>query len=80
MSATMARKGGCVQLEQSDMGVVLNMAKIAQGRFSCAAIKEMQYLIKKPCAEVREENTLGVDFRWHQKVKAAIARQTAMLC
>jgi hypothetical protein len=79
MAATMARKEGCVQLEQSNMGLVLNMAKIAQGRFSRGAIREMQYLIKKPCAEVRAENTLGVDFRWHQKVKAVIARQTAML-
>ena len=55
MSATMARQGGRVQLEQSDMGLALNMAKTAKGGFSCAAIKEMQQLIKIPHAEVREE-------------------------
>jgi len=38
MSATMARQGGRVQLEQSDMRLALNMAKMAKGRFSCAAI------------------------------------------
>jgi len=55
MSATMARQGGLVQLEQSDMRLALNMAKMAKGGFSQAAVKEMQQLIKKPRAEVREE-------------------------
>jgi hypothetical protein len=48
MSATMARQGGDVQLEQSDMRLALNMAKMAKGGFSRAAVEEMQYLIKKP--------------------------------
>ena len=52
MSATMARQGGHVQLEQSDMRLALNMVKMAKGGFSRAAIEETQYLIKKPCAEV----------------------------
>jgi hypothetical protein len=30
MSATMARQGGRVQLEQSDMRLALNMAKMAK--------------------------------------------------
>ena len=34
MSATMARQGGWVQLEQSYMHLVLNMAKMAKGVFS----------------------------------------------
>jgi hypothetical protein len=55
MSATMARQGGRVQLEQSDMRLALNMAKMAKEGFSRAAIKETKYLIKKPRAEVREE-------------------------
>ena len=31
MSATMARQGGRVQLEQSNMRLALNMAKMAKG-------------------------------------------------
>jgi len=52
MSATKARQGGRVQLEQSDMHVTLNMANMAKGGFSRAAIEETQQLIKKPRAEV----------------------------
>jgi len=40
MSATMARQGGRVQLEQSDICLALNMAKMAKGWFSRAAIEE----------------------------------------
>jgi len=52
MSATMARQGGPVQLEQSDMHFALNMAKTAKGGFSRAAVEETQQLIKKAHAEV----------------------------
>jgi len=52
MSATMARQGGRVQLEQSDMRLALNMAKMAKEGFSHAAIGETNYLIEKPSAEV----------------------------
>jgi len=52
MSATMARQGGRVQLEQSDMRLALNMAKLAKEGFSRTAIEETKYLIKKPPAEV----------------------------
>jgi len=79
MSATMARQGGRVQLEQSDMCVALNMAKMAKEGFSRAAIEETKYLIKKPHAEVREEKKQGVEFPGHDKVKAAIQRHPAML-
>jgi len=79
MSETMARQGGRVQLEQSDMRQVLNMATMATEGFSHAAIEEMKYLIKKPCAEVREEKNQGVEFPGHNKVKAAIQRHPAML-
>jgi hypothetical protein len=51
----MVRQGGRVQLEQSDMRLVLNMAKIAKEGFWRAAIKETKYLITKLRAEVREE-------------------------
>jgi hypothetical protein len=80
MSATMARQGGRVQLEQSNICLALNMAKMAKGGFSHAVVEETQYLIKKPRAEVREENKRGVAFPGHKKVKAAIARHPAMLC
>jgi len=79
MSATMARQGGRVQLEQSDMRLVLNMVKMANEGFLRAAIEEMKYLIMKPCAEVREEKKRGVEFPGHKKVKAAIQRHPAML-
>ena len=79
MSAMMARQGGRVQLEQSDLRLALNMAKMAKGRFSCATVEETQYLIKKPHAEVREEKKRGVEFPGHKQVKAAIERHPAML-
>jgi hypothetical protein len=79
MSAIMAREGGWVQLEQSDMRLALNMAKMAKEGFSYAAIQETKYLIKKPRAKVREEKKRGVEFPGHKKVKAAIQRHPAML-
>jgi len=79
MSATMARQGGRVQLEQSDMRLALNTAKMAKEGFSLAAIEQTKYLIKKLRAEVREEKKRGVEFPGHNKVKAAIQRHLAML-
>jgi hypothetical protein len=79
MSATMARQGGHVQLEQSDMRLALNMAKMAKGGFSRAAIEDTQNQIKKPRAKVREEKKRGVEFPGHNQVKAAIETHTAML-
>jgi len=79
MSAPMARQGGRVQLEQSDMCLALNMAKMAKEGFLRAAIEEVKYLIKKPRAEVQEEKKRGVEFPGHTKVKAAIHRHPAML-
>jgi hypothetical protein len=75
----MARQGGRVQLEQSDMRLALNLAKMAPGGFSRAVVNETQYLSKKQCAEVREENQQGVEYLGHNKVKAAKARYPAML-
>jgi len=79
MSTTMPRQGGRVQLEQSNMHLAWNMAKMANGGFSRAAVEETQYLIKKPHAEVQEEQKRSVEFPWHNKVKDAIARHPAML-
>jgi len=79
MSATMARQGGRVQLEQSDMRLALNMAKMAKEGFSRAAMQEMKVLIKKPRAEVREEKKRSVEFPGYNKVNAAIQRHSAML-
>jgi len=55
MSATMARQADWVQLEQSDMRLALNLAKMAKGGFLRAALEESQLLIKKPRAKVQEE-------------------------
>jgi len=79
MSAIMARQGGRVQLEQSDMRLALNMAKMAKGGFSRAAIEETQFLIKMLRAEVREAEKRGVEFPGHKNVKAAMERHQAML-
>ena len=79
MSATMARQGGQVQLEQSDMRLALNMAKMAKEGVSRATIKEMKYLIQNQHAEVREEKKRGVEFPGHKTVKAVIQRHPAML-
>jgi len=79
MSPTMARQGDRVQLEQSDMCLALNMAKMANGGFSRAAMEETQYLIKTPCTEVWEEMKWGDEFPGHMKKKAAIERHMAML-
>jgi len=60
LSATMARQRGRVQLEQSSMHLALNMAKMAKAGYSRSAIEEMQFLMRKPRAEVREEMMRGV--------------------
>jgi hypothetical protein len=52
MSATLARQGGYIQLEQSDMLLALNMVKLGNARFLGAAPEETLYLIKNPRAEV----------------------------
>jgi len=79
MSATMARQGGQVQLEQSDMRLALNMANMANRGFSHAATEETQQLIKKPRAKVREKKKRGVEFPGQNKMKVAIERHGAMV-
>jgi len=79
MSATVARQGGRVQREQSDMCLAMNMAKMAKGGFLHAAIEDIQFLIKIPWAWVREEKMRGVEFPGHNNVKAAMERHLAMV-
>jgi hypothetical protein len=79
MSATMARQGGWVQLEQSNMRLVLNIAQMAKEGFSSVTIEETKYLIKKPCAEVQEQKKRVVEFPGYKKVNTAIQRHPAML-
>ena len=74
MIATVARREGQVQLEQSDLRLALNMAK---GGVSRAATEEMQQLIKNPRAEVWEQKKQGVVYPGHKMVKAAIRRHPA---
>ena len=75
----MARQGGRVQLEQSNLRLALNIAKMAKEGFSCAAIEETQQLIKKPHTEVQESKMQGVEFPGYKNVKAAIERHPAMV-
>jgi len=79
MSATMARQGGQVQLEQSDMCLALNMAKMAKEEISHYTIEETQWLINKPRTKVDEEKKQGVEFPGHIKVQAAMERGADML-
>jgi len=79
MSATMARQGGRVQLEQSDMCLALNMAKMAKEGNSRAAIEQTHQLINKLCTKAWKEKMRGVVCPAHHKVKAAIARHPAMV-
>jgi len=74
MSATMARQGGRVQLEQSDMHLASNVAEMPNGGYLRAAPEKMQYVTKKPCADVREEKKWGVKCPWPRIVKVAIER------
>jgi hypothetical protein len=80
MSATMVTQGGLVQLEQSDICLALNIAKMASGGISHSAIEEMQYLIRIPCAKVQKAMMRGVQFPGPEMVKDEIQRQSAMLC
>jgi len=75
----MARQGGRVQLEQSDMRLAFNMAKMAKGGCMHAALEEMRFVIKKPPADVREENKCGVKFPGDEPVNDAMERNPAML-
>jgi hypothetical protein len=70
----MARQGGRVQLEQSDMRFALNMAKMAQEGYLRPTIEEMQQLIKKPRPKCRKEKKWGFVFPGHDKVKTGIER------
>jgi len=75
----MARQGGRVQLEQSDMWLALNMFKIAKGGFLRAAVDEIQNLTKKRSARVRDEKKQGVEFREHSRVKVVIEKHQALV-
>jgi len=79
MSATMARQGDWVQLEQSIIRLALNMPKMAKAGFLCTAMAEMEYWMMKCCTEVREERMRGVEFPGHRIVKAMIERHLAMV-
>jgi len=75
----MAWQEGRVQLAQSDMRLAFNIAKMAKGGLSRAAIEETQYLIKKPPAQVWEEMKSGIQFPGERKVKAAIEWHLALV-
>jgi hypothetical protein len=72
MSATIARHGGRVQLEQSNMCLAFNIAKMPKSGFSCVALDEMLFLIKIPRAKVREEKKLVVVFPGRKNMKAVM--------
>jgi hypothetical protein len=75
----MARQGRQVQLDESDIRLALNMAKMAQGEFSCTTIQQTHNQIKKPRAEIPEDTKQGIEFLGHKNVEALIDRHLAML-
>jgi hypothetical protein len=75
----MARQGCRVQLEQSNMHLALNMAKMAKGGFSCTTTEETQQLIKIARAKVQEGMKQCVEFPGHNRVKAVIERHPTMV-
>jgi len=79
MSDTLERQGGLVQLEQSDMRLALNMAKMAKEGFLHATTEGTQRLIKEPSAKVRDEKKQGVVSPGLNKLKAVIERHLAMV-
>jgi len=79
MLATMARRGARVQLEQSDMRIAMNMAKVDKGGFSRSTMEGTNQHITKRRGDVREEMKRGVKFPRYQKVKAAIDRHPAIV-
>jgi len=61
------------------MRLALNVTKMAKEGFSCSAIEERQFPIKKPRAKIQVEKKRGVEFPEHQEVQVAIERHPAML-
>jgi len=79
MSATMARQGGQVQLEQSDMHLALDVTKMAKRVYLHAAIEETQYLTKKPLVKVCKEKKRGVIIPGPKNVKAGLEWHQAIV-
>jgi hypothetical protein len=48
------------------------LAKMTKDGILCSAMKEMKYMIDKPCSKVQEANNWGAKFAGDKKVKAAI--------
>jgi hypothetical protein len=69
-----------VQMEQSDMPLALNMAKIVNRGILCATIEKTQYLIKKLQADVGQDKKRAVEIPGYKQVMASIERPSAMLC
>jgi hypothetical protein len=79
MSVLIARKGSWVKADLSDMCHGLNMAKLANGEFSHAAIEEMKHWIKIRCTEPPVLIMQGVEFLGQRIVKAAMEGNPTMV-
>jgi len=80
MSATLARQGGRIQLEQSNMLLAWNMAKLGDGGFLYTAMEEIQYLITRPHGEAQEVRKGGVKSPGHGEMKSATEKHPPMVC
>jgi len=79
MSAIMAKQGGWVQLELSNMHLAYKKAEIAKEGFSCATMEEMQYQIKQLCSKLQEQEKRSIEFSGHQMVNGTMERLLAMV-
>jgi len=61
------------------MCLALNVAKMANGGILRTVLEEMQYLSKKPWAEIQEESKQGDESSEYKHVNAAIDRHLAMV-
>ena len=75
----MSWQGGQVQLEQSNIRLALNVAKMAKEGFLGAATEETQCPITPPNADIRVEKKRRVQIPGHTNVDPAIERHPAML-
>jgi hypothetical protein len=79
MSGTMAGLWGDLLLEQWDMGLQLNMAKITRYWFSYTTMKGTQSHLNQPSSKVREEMPRCDEFDEHKTLYSMIEEHLFMV-
>jgi hypothetical protein len=65
----MPMQGCWVQLERSNMRLVLNLANMSKQGFLSTTIEKMQYRIKKLPADFQKEDMRGMELSEHYNAK-----------